>query len=103
MQTLYRLRESQPGLPKVEALRQAQLVLLRGPGGEVPGPQVEALLVASMSATAETRQPPKVVPEPQARDTCNVGTVSPRFRPSPQAPYAHPFYWAPFILIGNWL
>ena len=32
MQTFYRLRESQPGLPKVEALRQAQLALLRGAG-----------------------------------------------------------------------
>jgi len=32
MQTFYRLRESQPGLPKVEALRQAQLTLLRGTG-----------------------------------------------------------------------
>ena len=38
MQAFYQLRESQPGLPKVEALRQAQLALLRGtgqPGGAV--------------------------------------------------------------------
>jgi CHAT domain-containing protein len=26
----------------------------------------------------------------------------PRFTPDLQAPYAHPFYWAPFLLIGNW-
>ena len=32
MHTFYRLREGQPGLPKVEALRQAQLALLRGAG-----------------------------------------------------------------------
>jgi CHAT domain-containing protein len=24
------------------------------------------------------------------------------FMPNPQAPYAHPAYWAPFVLIGNW-
>jgi len=24
------------------------------------------------------------------------------FRPDPKAPYAHPFFWAPFILIGSW-
>jgi CHAT domain-containing protein len=26
----------------------------------------------------------------------------PRFVPPPQQPYAHPYFWAPFILIGNW-
>ena len=26
----------------------------------------------------------------------------PLFKPDPKAPYAHPYYWAPFILIGNW-
>jgi CHAT domain-containing protein len=27
---------------------------------------------------------------------------SPRFTRDPKRPYAHPYYWAPFILIGNW-
>jgi CHAT domain-containing protein len=22
---------------------------------------------------------------------------------SPQTQYHHPFYWAPFVLVGNWL
>jgi CHAT domain-containing protein/Tfp pilus assembly protein PilF len=26
----------------------------------------------------------------------------PKFTPDPNAPFAHPFYWSPFILIGNW-
>ena len=26
----------------------------------------------------------------------------PKFVPDPNAPFAHPFYWSPFILIGNW-
>jgi CHAT domain-containing protein/tetratricopeptide (TPR) repeat protein len=26
----------------------------------------------------------------------------PKFVPDPNAPYAHPYYWSPFILIGNW-
>lgn len=25
------------------------------------------------------------------------------FTPDPKAPFAHPYYWAPFILMGNWL
>jgi CHAT domain-containing protein len=24
------------------------------------------------------------------------------FHADPNAPYAHPYFWAPFILIGNW-
>jgi len=47
MQSFYRIRESNKGMPKVEALQQAQLALLHG------------------------------------------------------SAYSHPYYWAPFILIGN--
>ena len=25
------------------------------------------------------------------------------FTPDPNAPFSHPFYWAPFVLLGNWL
>lgn len=57
MQKFYRLREAGEGTLKAEALRQAQLALLRGDGKQ-----------------------------PGART----------------APYAHPYFWAPFILIGNW-
>jgi CHAT domain-containing protein/Tfp pilus assembly protein PilF len=47
MQSFYRIRDSNKGMPKVEALQQAQLALLHG------------------------------------------------------STYSHPYYWAPFILIGN--
>ena len=26
----------------------------------------------------------------------------PKFNADPKKPFAHPYYWAPFILIGNW-
>ena len=58
MHEFYQQRKA--GLSKGEALRQAQLALLRGTG--VPGTVVDK---------------------------------------APQAPYAHPFYWALFVLIGN--
>ena len=86
MQTFYRLREGQPGLPKVEALRQAQLALLRGAGpsqAATPMGSTRGLVVHE-----STRSGPE-------------GTLPP-FVPAPQAPYAHPAYWAPFVLIGNW-
>ena len=33
-----------------------------------------------------------------------MGSAAPvgNFTPDPSAPFAHPFYWAPFILMGNW-
>lgn len=49
MREFYGIREAHHGMPKAEALRQAQLALLKG-----------------------------------------------------EARYNHPYYWAPFILIGNW-
>ena len=66
MQEFYRIRESSPGIPKLEALREAQLELLRGNGP---------------AATGGAR----------------------RFPVQLDAPYTHPFYWAPFFLMGNWL
>ena len=76
MQTFYE-HLSQESITKAEALRQAQLALLRGDGGDRP-----------------QRSNPK-------------GTVDIQTRPDPwsEAPidFSHPYYWAPFILIGNGL
>jgi CHAT domain-containing protein len=85
MQTFYRLRTTQAGLSKAEALRQAQLRLLTGQ---------EALVSARSAPERGLAAPPE---RPQA-------STAPRtpFVPPPQAPYAHPYFWAPFVLIGNW-
>lgn len=80
MQAFYRLKSSQPGLTKAETLREAQRMLLHGaiqvPGG---GPTDRALVHTQPTSTV----------------------VAPPFTPDPSAPFAHPFYWAPFVLIGN--
>jgi CHAT domain-containing protein len=106
MQRFYRLRERQPGLPKVEALRQAQLALLHGVGEEGPGLQVAARrapLEADEAASEATgARALRGEPERQGQGTCGNETVHRPYRPSAQTPYAHPYYWAPFILIGNW-
>lgn len=70
MQQFYRTREGQLPMSKAEALRQAQLALLRNQG------QIDA----------ERRGISLKIQK-------NSGQ---------QTPYTHPFYWAPFILIGNW-
>jgi CHAT domain-containing protein len=78
MQTFYRLRDTQPGLSKAEALRQAQRQLLAG-----PGPRLTAN-GARDSTPEHTRSPAAPLPAPT------------------QTAYAHPYYWAPFVLMGNW-
>jgi CHAT domain-containing protein/tetratricopeptide (TPR) repeat protein len=76
MKAFYRQRVN--GVDKAEALRQAQLSLMGvkvGAGGTAERGGIR---------TADGQQ-----------------TVS--FVPDPKAPFAHPYYWAPFILMGNWL
>src|SRR6202011_3425566 len=81
MQDFYRIRESAAGITKLEALRQAQLGLLRGTV------EVQKRSTADRSLIHEA--------------TGNV--QAPAFKRDAKAQYAHPYFWAPFFLMGNWL
>lgn len=81
MRTFYQLHNDRPDLPKADALQHAQLALLRGQIVTTPGEPARGGEAAANDQTAETL---------------------PRFKVDPQAPYSHPYYWAPFVLIGNW-
>jgi CHAT domain-containing protein len=61
-----------PEIGKAEALRQAQLAFLRGPGAGASGPAHRGLSAAGGAQAAGAEN------------------------------YAHPFYWAPFVLMGNY-
>ncbi len=80
MQHLYRLRQ-EDGLTKAEAIRQTQLAFLAG--GQ------------RRSGAVGTRKGFMIDAETSDDDD--------NYAYNPQAPYAHPYYWAPFILMGNWL
>jgi CHAT domain-containing protein/Tfp pilus assembly protein PilF len=80
MHAFYRVREGQPGTPKSEALRQAQLALLTG----TAQPAAQATVVAATEERGAARG------------------LQPKFEVDPKAPFAHPYFWAPFVLIGNW-
>lgn len=82
MRRFYSVRSNSPAMLKAEALRLAQLGLLNG----------------DESGSGAGSQPRQLVREqkPGATNQRNA------FRVDPKAPYAHPYYWAPFILIGNW-
>jgi CHAT domain-containing protein len=67
---------------KAEALRLAQLGLLNGDEIAARASEQKRQLVRDKKAGAEG----------------HTGA----FKADPKSAYAHPYYWAPFILIGNW-
>jgi CHAT domain-containing protein len=73
MQKMYSLRQNTTGMTKAEALRLAQDQLATG----AVGPGGENIL--------STR-----------------GTKLPQLKDAGVKDWTHPYYWAPFILIGNW-
>jgi CHAT domain-containing protein len=74
MATFYKLWVTTPGITKAEALQQAQLALLHGTAVPAGTPQGSSARDSSASASKQ----------------------------HPAWQYANPFYWGPFILIGNW-
>lgn len=84
MQDFYRLREATSNISKAEALRQAQLRLLQG------------------AASAESTTTVAALDRQLTHEEDKAGAAKLPFKPDAKTPYAHPYYWAPFILIGNW-
>ncbi|MEO7717035.1 MAG: CHAT domain-containing protein [Capsulimonas sp.] len=82
MRAFYQWRETHPGASKAEALQAAQLSLLHGE---------QAASAGAPRGAAKTT--PKVESAP---------SETPDYTPDPKAPFAHPYFWAPFVLIGNW-
>jgi CHAT domain-containing protein len=79
MRALYGQRE-QRGLSRAQAVREVQLTFIRG---------------GAASTTAGDTQRGASRPG-------DAGTVA-AFRADPGRPWAHPYFWAPFVLMGNWL
>jgi len=80
MQNLYRTKVETPDMTKAEALRQVQLSFISG------GQAGRGDTVHRGAAPLQTQL-----------------TTGSAYTPDASAPYAHPYYWAPFILMGNWL
>jgi CHAT domain-containing protein len=102
MREFYRAREGAAGVTKAEALRRAQLSLLEGTAGSEP-------LLAAKAANASARVMVEVAAGKQGRSPegadASIVRVEPDEAPAFVAvksrPLAHPFYWSPFILVGN--
>ncbi|MGM9482957.1 tetratricopeptide repeat protein [Roseateles sp. NT4] len=80
MQGFYRVRQSTAQISKAEALRKVQLAMLGRP-------------VQRGTPTLPSRGASRADSGPQ-RSGAKSGS---------EVPFAHPYYWAPFVLMGNWL
>jgi CHAT domain-containing protein/tetratricopeptide (TPR) repeat protein len=78
MSEFYKLRKQDPKLTKAEAMQLAQKAMINGK-------------LKSSGKAAVCRS-----------DQVDLGDGPADFRCSSNAPFAHPYYWAPFVLIGNW-
>lgn len=74
MGNFYRSRKENPNLTKAEAMQQAQKILIEG-----------------------NSKSPKVAPAVSADKA-----IPPKFTTEKDRPFAHPFFWSGFVLIGNW-
>lgn len=77
MSRFYRLRRDNPKLTKADALQMAQREMIEG------------------RLLPPTTHQQRITAGKSNRETSGVGYDS-------KKPYAHPYFWAPFILIGNW-
>jgi CHAT domain-containing protein len=77
----YQQLETNEKIGKADALRNAQLSLLTGKNKAGDNPLWRDRIDVLGSGEGTTRKP---------------------FKTDPNAPFAHPYYWSPFILIGNW-
>lgn len=86
MARFYKTYSGQSGANKAASLRSAQIALLRG---------------EYKTTGATKRQLTREDAETAAKIKIDSAKLKP-FKASKIAPFAHPFYWSPFILIGNW-
>jgi CHAT domain-containing protein/Tfp pilus assembly protein PilF len=82
MQHFYRLHAENPAITKAEALHLAQLAFIRGDTSAANSPETtRGMKARPLNVTGEE------------------GLLA---NDAPHS-YTHPFYWAPFVLMGNWL
>jgi CHAT domain-containing protein len=87
MREFYRIRETNTALTKLDALREAQLELLGGmTTGSGASPQRGLVHDPAASSARQVSKPLQTqAPQNQIKD------------------FRHPYFWAPFFLMGNWL
>lgn len=82
MSEFYRLHKENPKITKAEAMQKAQVAMIEGKLKSTVEDTFKKREVGVFKVGKDTTQPP--------------------FKIDENAPFAHPYYWSPFVLIGNW-
>jgi CHAT domain-containing protein len=102
MHEFYGAQQSGNGLTKAEAFRRAQLALLNGTAQTRPLPEAQKGPSSRVQIVIDPADG-KREREPARRTFVHVSEKDTAvFKRDANKPFAHPYYWAPFILIGNW-
>ncbi|HEX8145599.1 MAG TPA: CHAT domain-containing protein [Pyrinomonadaceae bacterium] len=102
MTDFYRRRQDAARPTKAAALRQAQLALLKGESAARPMPAGAGGAGRSSVVMVRRGGDAQKQGETRAEVVYVAEEDAPLFRRDDQKPFAHPYYWAPFILVGNW-
>ena len=102
MREFYQTRQSGQGLSKAEAFRRAQLALLNGTAQTQPLPAAEKGPAPPITIVIGEKGGKRDGAGTRADVVYVDAADAPPFKRDDNKPFAHPYYWAPFILIGNW-
>ena len=81
MSEFYRIKKENPNLSKSEAMQ----------------------LAPTSNDFGANSNPAETVRAVEIQEVLNLdGSSQTKFKCDANAPFSHPFYWSPFILIGNW-
>jgi CHAT domain-containing protein/tetratricopeptide (TPR) repeat protein len=101
MHDFYAARQNNTRITKAEALREAQLALLRGTAKagtasrlDDRNGQMQLRVTADGKRDADTSR--------QANLIFVSALNAPKYQRDEKRPFAHPNYWSPFVLFGNW-
>jgi CHAT domain-containing protein/Tfp pilus assembly protein PilF len=94
------LGKEEKKLSKVESLRQAQMALLKGNSKTRPSSvNRDVGKIDPVVVTKDGQPPPNTT---RGAKIYMTQSDAPPYERDDARPYAHPHYWAPFILFGNW-
>ncbi len=102
MRDFYAAKLNENGVTKAEALRTAQLALLTGATQADCGYEVKKSGIASNVTVVVMPESPNQIKEARGELMYISEKEAPYFKHDPRKPFAHPYFWSPFVLYGNW-
>jgi len=102
MRDFYVNRQTGTGMTKSAALQKAQLALLSGTAKTAPLPPTEKSDGRNIKIVIIPKGDKRTVKETRGDVVYLDEADAPPYKKDAEKPFAHPYYWSPFVLFGNW-